>query len=365
MSTSSSLDSRNWLVSRKFDLWVFGAPALLALLLMGLESQLAPTGELGLGAWVLMILVADVAHVWSTIYRTYLDREELRRRPRLYIGAPVFCYLFGFFAYSISMSFFWTVLAYAAVFHFVRQQYGWVALYNRRAGDEGRLDQGLDQLVIYASTIFPLLWWHAHLPRKFTWFLPGDFIVGLSAEWVAYLWPIYGLVFVLYIGRQWVRWRRAAVFRAGKNLIVLSTALCWGLGIIATNSDWSFTASNVLIHGLPYLAIVWVYGRRADYAASPFLRGVFEKRRWLVFLGIVIALAYMEEWAWDRFIWHEQGDLFLFPAVELSVELQTLLVPLLALPQATHYLLDAWIWKTKKTENPQLARAMSLSLSSE
>ena len=93
--------------------------------------------------------------------------------------------------------------------------------------------------------------------------------------------------------------------------------------------------------------------------------GVLEWRRWLGFLGIVIALAYMEEWAWDRLIWHEQGDLFLFPAVELSVELQTLLVPLLALPQATHYLLDAWIWKTKKTENPQLARAMSLSLSSE
>jgi hypothetical protein len=33
-------------------------------------------------------------------------------------------------------------------------------------------------------------------------------------------------------------------------------------------------------------------------------------------------------------------------------------VPLLALPQATHYLLDAWIWRVKG--NPELARRLGL-----
>jgi hypothetical protein len=184
------MTTSNWLVSRKFDLWVFGGPAVLALVLLGLEPQFAPTGALPLPMWIFAILVVDVAHVWSTIYRTYFDREELRRRAQLYISVPFACYLLGFLAYSISSAFFWTLLAYVAVFHFIRQQYGWVALYNRRAGDFDPRDRHLDRLTIYASTVFPVLWWHAHLPREFNWFMQGDFLVGLSPMLIKVLWPI-------------------------------------------------------------------------------------------------------------------------------------------------------------------------------
>jgi len=344
---------------------MFGAPALVALLLVAFESQLAPTGALPVPMWIIAILVVDVAHVWSTIYRSYLDRSELARRPRLYVGVPVVCYLVGFLAATVSISFFWTILAYVAVFHFIRQQYGWVALYNRRAGDKTRRDRWIDRFVIYSSTVFPVIWWHAHLPRKFNWFMPGDFFSGLDAKLLDFLWPVYAFAFVLYLGRQGQRWYHEHIFRSGKNLVVVTTALCWGVGIIATNTDWSFTVTNVLIHGVPYLGIVWIYGRRTEYPESSWLHKIFAQRRWLVFLLLVILLAYTEEWAWDRFIWHEQPKLFPLGAFELSIELKTLLLPLLALPQATHYVLDAWIWKTRSTENPHLADAMALSLSSE
>jgi len=355
------LSSANWLFSRRFDLLVFGGPAIIALILVAFGPWLAPSGDLPLPMWIFAILIVDVAHVWSTIYRTYLDKAEFNRRASLYIVVPLSCYVIGFIIYSISATLFWTLLAYVAVFHFIRQQYGWVALYNRRAGDVAAFDRYLDRLSIYISTCFPILWWHAHLPRKFSWFMPGDFISGLSPVIVKIMWPIYLGTLFTYIFRQVQRWRRERIIRWGKNLVVCTTATCWFVGIVATNTDWAFSVTNVLIHGIPYFAIIWVYGRKAEYPKGSLLEGIFTKRRIFAFFALVIGLAFIEEWAWDRLIWHENSVIFPFGEVMLSNAMHALVVPLLALPQATHYVLDAWIWKTHRTQNPQLASTMALS----
>lgn len=67
-----------------------------------------------------------------------------------------------------------------------------------------------------------------------------------------------------------------------------------------------------------------------------------------MFLGVLGLLAYAEEGLWDGLVWREHASAFgwfqQLPAVENHVWL-TLLVPLLALPQATHYVLDGFIWR--------------------
>lgn len=63
------------------------------------------------------------------------------------------------------------------------------------------------------------------------------------------------------------------------------------------------------------------------------------------FLGGLIALAWSEEWLWDRLVWHERPLFFGEGGEGLSAEVLALVVPLLALPQATHYVLDAFIWR--------------------
>lgn len=349
-----------WLVSPKFDLSIFAGPAILALLLVGLESQIAPSGETPVGVWVIAILMVDVAHVWSTIFRTYLDRAELRRRVTLYTAAPAAAYASGVALHSISPMTFWTALAYLAVFHFVRQQYGWIALYNRKAHVD-RFDRWLDATAIYAATVFPIIWWHAHLPRKFEWFIAGDFVVGLSPHIVKFGWPIYVAALGIFFARQVQRAVTGRGWMWGKITVVATTAACWGVGIIATNTDWAFTMTNVLIHGIPYMAVVWWYGRRAEHARESLLARVFRPGGWVLFYGLVIALAYVEELGWDRLIWHEHGGVFFGPEIEVGLTAQAFIVPLLALPQATHYVLDAWIWKTAKSSNPDLSGALNLS----
>ena len=155
-----------WLFSRRDDLLAFGGSALLAFGLLGVGAAL---GILESDApdwiWIACVLFVDVAHVWSTLYRVYLDGTEVRRRPILYVGAPLVCYALGVLVHAFDGRLFWTVLAYVAVFHFVRQQAGWVALYDRRS-EQRRGDRALDRIAIYAVTLAPLVWWHANMPPQ-------------------------------------------------------------------------------------------------------------------------------------------------------------------------------------------------------
>ena len=71
-----------------------------------------------------------------------------------------------------------------------------------------------------------------------------------------------------------------------------------------------------------------------------------------MFLATLWLLAYAEELLWDRGIWHERGWLF-GGEWELG-GLRRLIVPLLALPQITHYLLDGFIWRRRTNPSFQL-----------
>src|SRR5262245_32015984 len=119
-----------WLFSPSIDLSVFlgSAIASLALLWIGARAGVL-YGDTQDWAWIPGVLLIDVAHVYSTGFRVYADPDELKRRPWLYGIVPVAGLILGIALYSEGELVFWRVLAYLAVFHFIRQQYGWVALY--------------------------------------------------------------------------------------------------------------------------------------------------------------------------------------------------------------------------------------------
>jgi hypothetical protein len=340
-----------WLFSAPIDLGVFLGSPLLALAAVGWGAWAGLlSGDKGTPdwAWVPAVLLIDVAHVYATGFRVYFDPGELRRRPWLYSLVPLFGFMVGIALYSEGEDVFWRVLAYVAVFHFVRQQYGWVALYRARLGERDRLGKWIDSAAIYLATLYPLLYWQSHLPRNFTWFKEGDFaaIPGVLADIVQ---PAYWTALVVYALRSAYRWLVCRRPNPGKDIIVASTALCWYVGIVALNSDYAFTVTNVITHGVPYLALVYWYrqGRqaRSNGRVSRQLRGL------AMFLATLWLLAYVEELIWDRGVWQERAWLFGSPwPLE---EWKWMLVPALAVPQLTHYVLDGFIWRRKS--NPALA----------
>ena len=266
------------------------------------------------------------------------------------MGVPIAAWCVGVLAYSVSPLLFWRVLAYLAVFHFIRQQYGWVALYRRKNG-EGRDGRLLDAAAIYGATLTPLLFWHAHLPRKFQWFLKGDFLSGLPEGVSRAAFVVYAGVFAAWIGKELARARTGRPVSWGKILIVLTTASTWFLGIVAFDSDYAFTVMNVFVHGIPYMGLVWFTSKaraeaRRAAGEGPSLADRIAPR--LVFFALpLLLIAFAEEWGWDRLVWHDHAMLFPGPALDPGVLLLALIVPLLALPQATHYVWDAFLWKVK------------------
>jgi len=64
----------------------------------------------------------------------------------------------------------------------------------------------------------------------------------------------------------------------------------------------------------------------------------------LLFLAILIFIAFSEEYLWEILVWNEQ---FSSTSKNFS-NWYFLVVPLLTVPQFTHYLLDGFIWKNNK-----------------
>jgi hypothetical protein len=338
-----------WIHSAWSDTTFILAPALLAtaiaLWIVGTNHAAAAVSP---AAWLLLVVGIDVAHVYSTLYRTYLDPLERRKLSGWLIATPLAAWIAGVLLYGIGAAVFWTVLAYVAVFHFVRQQYGFLMLYARA---ERALPRGcglIDRATIYGATLFPLLYWHTHLPRPFAWFIEGDFLA--LPRW---LWsigaPVYATILIAYLAKEVWLVRREHRINLPRNLLVIGTVLSWYVGIIAAGGDLVFTLTNVVAHGIPYVALTCIYARRRDPRARL-------KRSWFVagaiplVIAVLVALAFIEEGLWDGLVWREHLALFpgfsMLPQIESS-PLLTLLVPLLAMPQLTHYVLDGMIWRLR------------------
>lgn len=334
-----------WLFSPSTDLLAFGGSAVVSLLALAIGVS---TGWLSRGTpdpiWIAYVLLVDVAHVWTTIFRTYTDPLELRRRPWLYSLAPLLGYAAGVWIYKAWGSvIFWSILAYVAVFHFVRQQYGWVAMYRARMGERDTFGRLMDGAVIYTATIYPLLWWHTHLPRSFGWFFKSDFYpIPATPPWLMTTAAvIYWTLMIAYVVRSARAWASGRP-NPGKDMVVFTTAACWYVGIVALDSDFAFTVTNVLIHGIPYIVLLYFYGRWRYQQAPDSVYPIFARGPgW--YLGCVWIIAYAEELLWDRAVWGERP--WFFGSTWHLQAWHAWIVPLLALPQLVHYVLDGFVWR--------------------
>lgn len=354
MASQSYIARQPWLYRPFADLAFVAAPALLVtaavLIFPQFFTQQTTVPPL---LWLLLIVGIDVSHVYSTLYRTYFDGEEFQRYRKPLLLIPPIALAAGLGLTLISPLWFWRIMAYLAVYHFVRQQYGFFSLYARKT-DRPKWERKLDGAAIYLSTLYPLVYWHTH-PRSFFWFVKGDFQM-LDAPWLAtvfqFLWigALAGYVFKeIYFFRQ-------RGFNLPKNLILLGTALSWYVGIVAYNGDLTFTATNVVSHGIPYMALVWFYGKKKNnkaVAEKP-KRNIFQLKYLPIFIGLLLLIAYFEEGIWDGLVWRDHGTLFPWaeslPNLADSV-LVYVAVPLLAVPQITHYVIDGFIWRVRKPDS--------------
>jgi len=345
------------IVSPRFDWTWFVGPGLVSAAIaiaLGMTGSGAPLGLLG---WLVLVLAIDVAHVWSTLARTYLDPgARIRHRKRLLV-IPALVAWFGFLLHLESPAGFWTVLAYVAIFHFIMQFVGFAMIYARK-GCESAPDCRLVKIAVWAGTAAPIVWWHANLPREFAWFVADDLIGGAPAVLGTFALGLELVVLAVFCVRR-IQLRTRGVRNPLLVAMVLVPALNWYLGIVAFDDDRIFTLTNVVMHGVPYLALVWIAGGRRQLARLTKRDATGPWPLVGFYAGGLLVVAALEEGLWDRLVWHDRSEVF-GAAIELEHPVLTAIaVAVLTVPQATHYLLDRWIWRAGP-DNPELAHDLGL-----
>ena len=166
----SATTKNSYLVSRQFDtIWILG-PQLAGLVLGLLLLSLGLT-QTGPWTFLLAIVFVDVAHVYATLFRTYLHPSALKKNLHLLLGVPLTLFLVASIIHGISPFGFWRTMAYLAIFHFIRQQYGLICLYQKDS-----TARRLDGFFIQAFPILAVLHWHLSGQKQFSWFISGDLL---------------------------------------------------------------------------------------------------------------------------------------------------------------------------------------------
>lgn len=338
-----------WIAHAGFDSAFILAPPFLALIgVLLLPASWRDGGEMGLMSWVALVLLVDVSHVYSTLFRTYFNPTRFAKHRVLYLGIPLICYAAGVGLFLVGGWLFWRVLAYAAVFHFIRQQYGFMRLYSRmeKTSRPARL---LDSITIYTATLFPILHWHLEPGKRFNWFVEGDFLQWKNPALLQLSGAVYFSILTAYFTKEVIIAFRNRTLNIPKNALILGTALSWYLGIVVWNGDLVFTMLNVISHGIPYMALIWHRSRTEAGTSGTINRQLLRPYGLAIFILVIAAIAWFEEGLWDGMIWHgEHAGIFgafqALPQIE-SRSILVFLIPLLAVPQATHYVLDGFIWR--------------------
>jgi hypothetical protein len=341
-----------WLGNPLFETIFIVSPAIVPVLIVFTFHDYFTSNEVSTVWWVLLVLCIDVSHVYSTLFRLYWDKGTFSTYKKVLITIPIVGFLLGFGLHFFSALIFWRVLAYVAVFHFIRQQYGFMRLYSRK-DVQRKAERIVDTVSIYNATLYPLLYWHIHATNELSWFVRGDFIeVSRLENYFSYFTFIYFCILIAYMAKEGRKTYVDKHFNVPKNLIIAGTYLSWHIGIVTFQGDLIFTLLNVVAHGIPYMGLIWLYGQQKSTTAFS-----FNWKGSLIFLTVLFLLAYFEENLWDALVWKDHADIFPWLSDLTPLEnpiLLSIVVPLLVLPQVTHYVLDGFIWRFSKDVKSRL-----------
>lgn len=342
-----------WLHSARVDLAVVLVPLLLAALAFGVQRL---TGfDEPLWAYLLGFVALDVAHVWATAFVTYLDPARFAARRQLYVWVIPVCFGAAALVHAASSVAFWTAISYFAIFHFVRQQVGFVMLYKARVEPRSAFDYHLDKAAVYVGALWPILIWHAAPRGQFDWFSGEEqFLFRLDPGLIPVVTTCALAFALIWAVRQLERWRAGDAISLGKVVWIGGSWISWSAGIALSDNLLVSACFLNFFHGLPFIALVYarvrVGGRAAPGHQGQSVRArlldvVRSRGGFFVMYGALLVVALVEELGWESVVWRSYLPALGFSSTPMRGPPRTFFIALLATPQLVHYVLDAFIWK--------------------
>lgn len=112
----------------------------------------------------------------------------------------------------------------------------------------------------------------------------------------------------------------------------------------------------MLTHGVPYMCLLWIYARAQVQVGVKSVGAQVATAGLVAFVGLLWALALLKKFAWARGFYQDHAWLLGARAFPLPANFHVWVVPLLALPQITHYALDGVLWRRSESASNQAQR---------
>jgi hypothetical protein len=274
--------SHRWILSRGQDLLWFQGSVVAGLALLVVFRLAPPLDNASYGldhpaviALFLWGVLFDATHVWGTYARTYLAPDTASRAALpgraswAIIGVGPLAALadHALFAPGPSQlasagplfrSF--LVVAYLwGYYHLVRQHYGFLMLYRRRAGEDDARGARLDSLLLWAGCLYPYLRFSlsdAYLKSGLPSLVPASFAADLRAALdVTFAVVVAATIALMASGR-------VERLRLGPKHLFLAIVIAFHGAVFGLLDNLlAITATLTIFHDLQYHRIVWQYER--------------------------------------------------------------------------------------------------------
>ena len=109
-----------FLFNKKIDLLLLFLPVWLVWIILVLLPEHILTANIPIWVWFVLVVGIDVSHVWSSLFRTFFDSHDRINHAKIIKVIPFLVLFFCFAASYASIDFFWRLMAYLALHHFIR-----------------------------------------------------------------------------------------------------------------------------------------------------------------------------------------------------------------------------------------------------
>jgi hypothetical protein len=323
-----------WILDSKIkDLLLIIFPGLityLAFILLNVSNF--STGSSLLALMVLIII--DTGHVYTTAWRTYFNKEEVLRTP-LYKYVPIVIFGLFFTWHFAKIPYIWNFVFYATIFHYIRQSYGILKWYEK-------LNNSFHHFtgkVIYLSSIIPFAAMHFSENFNPQYYSDGDFFLYPSPHLFNLCVLLQALLFVYWIYNEF----KIKKIELNRILFILGNALMYSTAFLGLLKPQLLLASFVMAHGLPYIYLMVVSLKKTQ----PRFNWSFTRLStfMLVFALIFGAGEYFFE---DLLL--QVDNLY----IENRDWAMSTLIALYLIPLFAHFTFDAIIWKKKHPDSRKI-----------
>ncbi|MEA1882876.1 MAG: hypothetical protein U9N31_10825 [Candidatus Marinimicrobia bacterium] len=298
--------SVNWIVDQKNDLLWFMGACVSGYLLIYLNLGLGISVML---LWWFWIVSMDGPHVFGTLSRTYLDKQEWAIRSPLLWGSLLW-FLLGPLAVGGGILFqtkqpFFIFLTFAqlwAYWHVVRQHYGFMVIYQKKNGEAAGKANPVDYWIFYILMLIPFVSFLLRHPEA----RPQ---LGLGLELSALELQITDLINIIVIGailvyifKEFQGYRQGRALNLPKSLFLLSCVplhlVIFMHPVVSTQVDIRLFAVFVTFyHNIQYHGIIWFYNRNRygrDKGGEQFGLASKVSRNFFTYylVGILFSIAY-------------------------------------------------------------------------